>query len=79
MTTVLERAPKTATPRKQRWRNRYWVDVPFTAGGEHFPEGEHPGQFLWPSKEIAEAKALESLEDWGDHLRYLGAELEGEG
>ena len=62
----------------EKWRNVYWLDrlvqMPLGPAGP----GRFVARYAWPSRDIAETKALESLNgprnpDPG-RIRYLGAE-----
>lgn len=82
MTTDTKRKPedKIAEPPK-KWRNWYLAKVALDFEDDLGPvaAGEiWPGSGVWPSKEIAEAKAKEHDEDMppDEHFEYLGAEPE---
>ncbi len=86
-TTIREhKEARTRVPPHQ-WRNVYWLSKPiFLKESLSHPEGMYgPGRFasgkVWPTKEIAEAHALDSigrlqLTDQR-HVTYLGAEEAG--
>lgn len=82
MTTDTKRKPedKIAEPPK-KWRNWYLakVNMVFKDGtGSVKAGGVWPGSGIWPSKEIAEAKAKEHHEGMPPAFlyEYLGAEPE---
>lgn len=87
--TELQREP-VKEPAK-RWRNwwRFSIPVQVKKSGQVFEPGDHPGPSVFPSREIAEQRALEKLrgdltyEDgtttpFADNVFYLGAFPEGE-
>ncbi len=69
-------------PPPKRWRNVYWLAKRIELReSEYHAEGKYgPGRFasrkLWPSREVAEAKGLRSVERHRDrkHIIYLGPE-----
>lgn len=73
---------KTRTERKlaqrppNKWRNRYWYDKEFRhRDGRARPPGEYPGMYIWPSRDIAEQKAIEAMRKrrGAAGVVYLGA------
>ena len=80
--TTIEEQTTTRTLPPRRWRNRYWFsceillpETPAHPGGPHGPGILIP-RIAWPSKDVAESKALESikLSRYRKHVIYLGAE-----
>lgn len=83
MTVKTAPAPKTQAPKPpKRWRNVYWLakpielaEAPGHAAGVYGP-GRFVSRKLWPSRETAEAAALESIARsiYSDYVTYLGPE-----
>ena len=77
--TILERDTRrrTAKAPPHRWRNRYWLDEGYVStGGAVYVRGFNWSTKTWPSKEIAEQKALESIRQKTPRecgVRYIGA------
>jgi hypothetical protein len=80
-TRIEEKTTQRNSP-PRRWRNRYWfarqILLPDTSahpGGPHGP-GILVSRRIWPSKDVAESKALESLKLslYRKYVTYLGAE-----
>lgn len=83
-TTICE--PSSARTREppHQWRNVYWLSKPIKLRSSlAHSEGMYgPGRFasgkVWPTKEIAEAHALDSIKRLQltdqPHVTYLGAE-----
>jgi hypothetical protein len=79
--TQTKKRVKTEPP-SNRWRNRYWFsreivlpDCQSHPGGPFGP-GVLTSRLIWPSYELAEQKALESVKrnSMGAYVVYLGAE-----
>jgi hypothetical protein len=81
MQTVEEchRDASTHAPRI-RWRNVYWLkrEVLLTSGPAG--PGRFASRFCWPSRDVAETKALESIQNLvpaaREQVTYLGADPE---
>jgi len=82
MTTIAAPKPSQRTAPPKRWRNVYWlakrIDLaqsPGHAAGSYGP-GRFVSRLIWPSREIAEAKGVESVRRARDraHITYLGPE-----
>lgn len=80
---VIDQAPKTRlAPPSKRWRNVYWLAkrISLNGGLAHDAGAYGPGRFVsrrvWPSREIAEAKGMWSVEHAREreHITYLGPE-----
>jgi len=61
--TATRRKAKSLTKPPKGWRNRWRALVGFDheSGATHYPGEEYDGEFLHPSKDIAETVAAESL------------------
>jgi len=79
---VERRTQARPAPPPSRWRNVYWLakriqlrECEYHAGGEYGP-GRFAARKLWPSREVAEAKGLKSVERsfYRKHIIYLGPE-----
>lgn len=62
------------------WRNLWRVDVAFPLNQNAFwhTPGERWGAYIWPSKDIAESRAIRDIESWAkqgynDICTHLGA------
>lgn len=90
MTDMIEIAPsrEVAVAPPTRWRNRWRIKdtiagVHNLRNGKHYPAGDLIGDSVWPSKEIAEQRAMEKLagtlifphgrEPTADYIEWLGA------
>lgn len=55
-----------------RWRNLYWIWEPVTVrNGLHYDPGENFGAYIWPTCEIAEEKAAQTVRAWDGKVEYL--------
>jgi hypothetical protein len=49
----------------KRWRNKFfWTGLQVFASGETRGPGVEWGKNIWPSREVAETKAIEAIEEW---------------
>lgn len=76
---AVENAQETkASPPSKRWRNIYWLAkrLKFSTpqGTIEDGPGRHVSRCVWPTREIAEAKGLRSVENARsrDYITYLG-------
>ncbi|MBY0568484.1 MAG: hypothetical protein K2P70_14305 [Hyphomonadaceae bacterium] len=76
---AVENAQETnASPPSKRWRNTYWLAkrLKFVTpdGTIEDGPGRHVSRRVWPSREIAEAKGLWSVENAlnREYITYLG-------
>ncbi|MBI1188695.1 MAG: hypothetical protein GC206_15415 [Alphaproteobacteria bacterium] len=74
MTGTSDRVHTKPTPKRpgNRWRNLYWTwELIVTGNGVRYEPGENLGHYVWPSCEIAEARAMETVQRYRGIVEYL--------